>query len=208
VLFRSDARRVRPRAASAEGPSGVRGRQRHQHRAPDRLLPHHRRRRGLHLAGRPSGGRDPRGRRARRPHPSGAGTPDRRLVHPGIRRGGVVSGVAQGLAPLRQRLDNGAIVIARQTPTHPAVTVYGSVPAGSGFDPEPLLGLASLTARTLDRGTATRSSEALAEAFDGFGVSLSLGTTRHHLTFGFTCLSEDLAAVLALVADVLREPVF
>ncbi|HEY8536064.1 MAG TPA: pitrilysin family protein [Vicinamibacterales bacterium] len=119
-----------------------------------------------------------------------------------------MSGVAQGLAPLRQRLDNGAIVIARQTPTHPAVTVYGSVPAGSGFDPEPLLGLASLTARTLDRGTATRSSEALAEAFDGFGVSLSLGTTRHHLTFGFTCLSEDLAAVLALVADVLREPVF
>ncbi|HEX7086076.1 MAG TPA: pitrilysin family protein [Vicinamibacterales bacterium] len=119
-----------------------------------------------------------------------------------------MSGAVRGLAPLQQRLDNGATVIARQTPTHPAVTVFGSVPAGSGFDPEPLPGLAALTARTLDRGTATRSSEALAEAFDGFGVSLSLGATRHHLTFGFTCLSEDLEAVLALVADVLRHPVF
>ena len=119
-----------------------------------------------------------------------------------------MSAAAPGLAPLKERLDNGATVIARQTPTHPAVTVFGSVPAGSGFDPPQSPGLASLTARTLDRGTATRASEALAEAFDGFGVSLSLGTTRHHLTFGFTCLSEDLEAVLGLVADVLRRPVF
>ena len=115
---------------------------------------------------------------------------------------------AHGLAPLRQQLDNGATVIAQHTATHAAVTLYGSLPAGSGFDPDEAVGTAHFTARVLDRGTERRSAEALAEAFDGRGVSLSLNVTRHLLTFGCTCLSEDVAAVLELLADILRRPVF
>ena len=87
-----------------------------------------------------------------------------------------------GLAPARRLLSNGATLIAQHTATHAAVTLVASVPAGSGFDPDALLGLAHFTARAIDRGTETRTPDALAEAFDARGVSLSTSASRHLLT--------------------------
>jgi zinc protease len=113
-----------------------------------------------------------------------------------------------GLAPARRLLSNGATLIAQHTTTHAAVTLVASVPAGSGFDPDALLGLAHFTARAIDRGTETRTPDALAEAFDARGVSLSTSASRHLLTLSCTCLTEDIEEVLALVADVLRRPIF
>jgi zinc protease len=114
----------------------------------------------------------------------------------------------RGLAPLRAVLDNGATVIAEQTATHPAVTLHLSVEAGSGHDPNDRLGLAHFVARVIDRGTRSRSAEQLAEAFDDRGVSLSVGVSRHLMSFACTCLADDVGDVLELVADVIREPAF
>ena len=114
----------------------------------------------------------------------------------------------RGLSPLRRSLGNGAIVLVQQTATHPAVTVYATLPCGSGFDEDQLLGRSNFLARVIDRGTQHRTAEQLAEDLDGRGVSLNVGVTRHLLSLSCTCLAEDLQAMLDIVADVLRYPTF
>jgi zinc protease len=114
----------------------------------------------------------------------------------------------RGLAPLRATLANGTTAIAQHTSTHAAVTVHASVPAGSGHDPETTPGLAYFASKVIDHGTASRSADQLAEAFDGRGVSLSVGVSRHLMTFTCTCLADDVEAVLGLLADVITRPTF
>jgi zinc protease len=99
-------------------------------------------------------------------------------------------------------------VLVQQTVTHPAVTLYATLPGGSGFDEDQLLGRSSFLARVIDRGTGHRTAEQLAEDLDGRGVSLNVGVTRHLLSLSCTCLAEDLHAMLDIVADVLRYPTF
>ena len=64
-----------------------------------------------------------------------------------------MSALVQGLAPTRAALDNGAVVLAQQTATHPAVTMLIAVRAGSGHDPAARLGLAHFVSKVIDRGT-------------------------------------------------------
>ena len=46
-----------------------------------------------------------------------------------------MSTLLQGLAPTRVALENGAVVLAQGTATHPAVTLLVAVRAGSGHEP-------------------------------------------------------------------------
>jgi len=114
----------------------------------------------------------------------------------------------RGLSPLRRSIDSGATVLVQQTSTHPAVTLYATLPAGSGFDEEPLLGRSNFVARVIDRGTEHRTAEQLAEDLDGRGVSLNVGVTRHLLSVSCTCLAEDVQPMLDLIGDVLRYATF
>ena len=116
--------------------------------------------------------------------------------------------VHRGLSPLSKRLPNGATVIAQHTTTHRAVTIHASVAAGSGHDADEALGTAAFVAEAIDRGTESHSADALAEAFDARGVSLSVGVSRHLMTFSCTCLAEDVEEVLGLVAGVITHPTF
>jgi zinc protease len=114
----------------------------------------------------------------------------------------------RGLAPVRAELDNGAVVIAQQTSTTAAVTINAAFAAGAIYEPEDRIGLAHLTGRVLDRGTARRAGAAIAEELDDRGVALKVSTTRHIQTLSCTCLSEDFDAVFAIVMDVARRPTF
>jgi zinc protease len=116
--------------------------------------------------------------------------------------------VAGGLSPVRRVLPNGAIVIAQETAFSPAVTISLAFRAGSLYEPESLDGLAWFLARVIDRGTKTRSADAIADGLDDRGVALRVSTNRHLMTLTCTCLSEDFADVLAVLADVARNPVF
>ena len=113
-----------------------------------------------------------------------------------------------GLAPVRSVLDNGATVIVKPSRVTPAVTIHASVHAGSAFDPPGLGGLAHFVSKTIDRGTAARSADDIADVLDSRGVTLNVGVSRHTMTFTCTCLSEDLTDVLAVLADTLQHPVF
>ena len=116
--------------------------------------------------------------------------------------------VVAGPTASRVALGNGAVLVTQRTTTHPAVTVYATLEAGSGFDPADALGLANFVGRVIDRGTESRSTAQISEALDDRGVSLTTGVTRHLLSLSCTCLSEDLEAVLELLADVVRHPAF
>jgi zinc protease len=116
--------------------------------------------------------------------------------------------LAQGLSPVRQELADGAVILVQETAMTPAVTISATFRAGSVFDPPDLPGLAYLTGRVLDRGTATRSAAVLADELDDRGVSLRVATNRQSLTISCTCLSEDFEDILGIIVDVARNPTF
>ena len=120
----------------------------------------------------------------------------------------MTSAVPRGLAPVRALLDNGAVVIAKQSQTTPAVTISAAIAAGTIFEPPGSDGLAHFVSRTIDRGTTSRPADTIAEALDSRGVSLSVTVNRHVLSLLCTCLVEDLEPVLGLLADIAMNPVF
>jgi zinc protease len=113
-----------------------------------------------------------------------------------------------GLAPSRATFDNGAVVIAKQSQTTPAVTLHAAIAAGVVFDPADRPGVAHFVSRTIDRGTRARDAELIAEELDRRGVSLNVTINRHVISLVCTCLVEDLDAILRLVADMVRHPAF
>jgi zinc protease len=115
---------------------------------------------------------------------------------------------ARGLSPVRRVLGNGVVVLAKQAPGTPAVTIHAAVHAGAAFDPPELSGLAHFVSRTIDRGTSRRSSDEIAETLDSRGVSLSTSANRHVVSVVCTCLAEDFDAILDVVADVLMRASF
>jgi zinc protease len=99
-------------------------------------------------------------------------------------------------------------VLAKETRTTPAVTIYAGFHAGSAYDPPARDGIAHFVSKTIDRGTASRSADQIAEELDGRGVSLSIAVNRHAMWLIATCLAEDFEQVLALIGDVAMRPVF
>jgi zinc protease len=120
----------------------------------------------------------------------------------------MTTAIQRGLAPVRAVLPNGAVVIAKHSVTTPAVTLHASLRAGTEFDPPEHPGLSHFVSRTIDRGTATRPVERVADALDDRGVSLSITVNRHAMWLVCTCLVEDLDPILELLADIVMQPVF
>jgi len=116
--------------------------------------------------------------------------------------------VTSGLSPVRRVLSNGAVVTLQETAFSPAVTINAVFRAGTLYEPDDLPGLAWLCARVIDRGTAGRTADDIAELLDDRGVTLRIATNRHVITMSCTCLTEDFPDMLALTADVARAPVF
>ena len=113
-----------------------------------------------------------------------------------------------GLNPKRVTLDNGVTILAKSNHTTPAVSTVIGVRTGAYADPPERDGTAALCARVLDRGTVTRSADAIADELDGRGASLSVAAGRHQMALAATCLMEDFSSVLSLAADIARHPRF
>lgn len=117
-----------------------------------------------------------------------------------------MSGRRRGLRPTRVVLENGAVVIAKEANATPAVTIGAVIAAGSAADPLEAPGTAYLLSRVLDRGTGRRSAREIAELLDFKGVTLSPSVTRHSTALWCTALAEDLEPMLALIAEIVRDP--
>jgi zinc protease len=107
-----------------------------------------------------------------------------------------------GLAPSRRVLRDDLVVTIKENRTIPAVTLNAAFQAGSVHEPAHLPGLAFFLSRVLDRGTTTRSGEAIADDLDSRGVTLAVGVNRHVLSVVCTVLAEDFEPVLELIADI------
>jgi zinc protease len=112
----------------------------------------------------------------------------------------------RGLAPSRVRLPNGATVVVKETRKTPAVAINVALRAGSICDPVDALGATYVLSRVIDRGTATRSADMIADELDGRGVSLTISVTRHLFSLFCTCLAEDFESLLALIGEIVRAP--
>jgi len=112
------------------------------------------------------------------------------------------------LDPRRRVLANGVTLVVQANRLIPAVSIAVGAHAGSIVDPPAAPGTAALTARVLDRGTTTRDADAIADAIEARGASLTTAAGRQQIVVSATCLAVDLAAVLPVVADVVRAPAF
>lgn len=90
----------------------------------------------------------------------------------------------------------------------PLFTVKLAFRGGAAHDPKGLEGLASLTARMLERGTATRSREAIADAIETMGGHLSISAGVESIRIDGACLPDAAGEFLAILADLLLAPSF
>jgi len=82
--------------------------------------------------------------------------------------------------------------------------------AGGYYDPKDLPGLADTTASLMDEGTATKTSEQIAQQLDTLAASVSITANEGSqiATVSGSSLSDQLDQVLELAADILQHPKF
>ena len=111
--------------------------------------------------------------------------------------------------PRRVELDNGMVVMLLEDHELPLVDAIAYVRTGDRLEPADKVGLAQMTGQVLrSGGTEKRSADELDEFLDSRAASVetSIGTNS-----GFASMSSlkaDFPEVLAVFADVLRNPVF
>jgi len=105
-------------------------------------------------------------------------------------------------------LSNGLALFVVERADLPKVAAQLVTRAGAVADPPGRAGLATLTAATLDLGTATRAALALEQELGDLGTELAAFAGREATYLGFQVLARHLDATLAVVADVVRHPSF
>jgi len=110
--------------------------------------------------------------------------------------------------PKRIILDNGIILLVTETHTLPMVNISMAVKTGAIYDPPGKGGVARLTASLLDEGTKTRTSQQIAGEIDFIGGSLSTSGGMDYSSASLVVLKKDIATGLALLSDILINPVF
>jgi zinc protease len=120
-------------------------------------------------------------------------------------------GVASALhlpVPEKFKLSNGLTVLYSERPGLPLVAANLVLHAGSGVNPVDRPGLASMTARMLQQGTATRSALQIADRAADLGATLNTGAGADTTGISTRSLSRNFPEALELLADVALHPSF
>lgn len=106
-------------------------------------------------------------------------------------------------------LSNGVKVYLVERHDAPQVSVSMQLDTGYPADQASIrAGLAGVTANMLDEGTTTRSALQIAEEIDRLGAYLGTGGGGEQSTVEFSALTPTVDRVMAIWADVLRNPAF
>jgi predicted Zn-dependent peptidase len=116
--------------------------------------------------------------------------------------------VVQPGALHRAELDNGLDVLVLEDHRLPRVSLGVTLRRGEAMLPWDRAGLASFTSELMGRGAGDRDALALARAVDELGASLSVASGWDSTTVRVSGLSEDLGALLEILADVVLRPRF
>ncbi len=111
-------------------------------------------------------------------------------------------------ARTERTLPNGLQVIALRHATVPKVTALLTIQSGLAAEPAEKAGLAQFTLDLAQEGTATKSSEQIKRDVFTLGASLSGTAGQDASTFQIRGLNTSLPQMLAIVADVVRNPSF
>jgi zinc protease len=118
-----------------------------------------------------------------------------------------------GQATSRSVLPNGITLLVRENHANPTISLQGLVKAGAAFDLQAApgggkAGLARFTASMLDQGAGDRDALGMAAAVEDLGASLHIDGAGETASIRGAMLSEDLDALLAVLADALLRPTF
>jgi zinc protease len=120
-------------------------------------------------------------------------------------------GVASALhlpVPEKFKLSNGLTVLYSERPGLPLAAANLVLHAGSGVNPVDRPGLASMTARMLQQGTASRSALQIADRAADLGATLNTGAGADTTGISTRSLSRSFPEALELLADVALRPTF
>ncbi len=109
----------------------------------------------------------------------------------------------------RLKLSNGAELIISERHDLPLVSFSITFLGGSDqFEPADKRGVAGLTASMLNEGTKTRDDEALSNALQLLGTSVSVGIGNESGSISFVSTTAKFGATLELLADMLLNSTF
>jgi zinc protease len=108
----------------------------------------------------------------------------------------------------RMELPNGLVLLISANHSTPSLAIRAVVRAGSRFEPDEKAGLASLAGELLDEGTATRTSQQIAETVESVGGKIA--TFGEYQSSGLVSvfLSKDFMLGLDIVNDIVTNASF
>jgi zinc protease len=109
---------------------------------------------------------------------------------------------------VEKTLRNGLRVIVLEQRRVPLVTVEMVIKNGGEVDPPELSGVADMTAVLLTKGTRTRTAPEIARAIEALGGSLETSAEWDASLASINVMSNRIAPALAILADLIRRPVF
>ena len=110
--------------------------------------------------------------------------------------------------PTRHVLGNGISVVAYDIPGQYVVSVRTVLPLPLSAEPREVEGIAAITSRLLDEGTARHTSEEFAELLERKGIALGAGMTDSGLSVDLDVPKRRLSEALDLLRQTLADPVF
>jgi zinc protease len=105
-------------------------------------------------------------------------------------------------------LDTGLALRVSKLARLPLATVTIVLDAGETGLPAERAGLAVLSGDGLEGGTEKRSGADLAEALEGIGATLGIGTGWEATTISMSCLADRLDQAMGLLAELTLQPAF
>ncbi len=118
------------------------------------------------------------------------------------------SASTQQPATLRTTLPNGMTVIAVENPVADIISARLFIKAGQLCETAETAGLFDLLTAVIVKGTQRKTSLEIAEVVESIGANFGADVASDYSTIGLKTVSADFETVLALAAEVLREPSF
>lgn len=107
-----------------------------------------------------------------------------------------------------ENLPNGTVFFHERVDHAPVAALYAVLDGGSRDDSPEQCGRTNLMARLIGKGTRSKNSDQLAEAFEALGISFGAQAGQDYVTVGFQSLAEDFARGVELFSESLFDANF
>ena len=114
----------------------------------------------------------------------------------------------QGPSTTRTQLANGLTLVVTPNPVSDIISAHIFIKAGQAQETPKTAGLFTLLTDVIIKGTASKTSLQIADAIESVGASFGSDVAADYSQVSLKTVSADFEAVLALAAEVVRDPSF